>query len=45
MKTSWRKYQENSSDRISHAWAPLKMPVAQAQKSKTVTWLQKKGKT
>jgi hypothetical protein len=24
MKTLWRKNQENSSDRISHAWAPLK---------------------
>jgi hypothetical protein len=23
MKTLWRKNQENSSDRISHAWAPL----------------------
>ncbi len=23
MKTLWRKTQENSSDRISHAWAPL----------------------
>ncbi len=26
MKTLWRKNQENSSDRISHAWAPLKVP-------------------
>jgi hypothetical protein len=24
MKTLWRKNQENSTDRISHAWAPLK---------------------
>jgi hypothetical protein len=24
MKTLWRKNQENSSDRISHAWAPLR---------------------
>ncbi len=24
MKTVWRKNQENSSDRISHAWAPLR---------------------
>jgi len=23
MKTLWRKNQEKSSDRISHAWAPL----------------------
>jgi hypothetical protein len=23
MKTLWRKNQENPSDRISHAWAPL----------------------
>ncbi len=26
MKTLWRKNQENLSYRISHAWAPLKMP-------------------
>jgi hypothetical protein len=24
MKTLWRKNQENSSDRISHTWAPLR---------------------
>jgi len=25
MKTLWCKNQENPSDRISHAWAPLKV--------------------
>ncbi len=28
MKTLWRKNQENSSDRISHAWAPLRWSAA-----------------
>jgi hypothetical protein len=27
MKTLWRENQENSSDRISHAWAPLNYTV------------------
>jgi hypothetical protein len=27
MKTLWRKNQENYSDRISHAWAPLNISV------------------
>jgi hypothetical protein len=26
MRTLWRKNQENPSDRISHAWAPLRSP-------------------
>jgi hypothetical protein len=26
MKTLWCKNQENPSDRISHAWAPLRRP-------------------
>jgi hypothetical protein len=31
MKTLWRKNQENSSDRISHAWAPLKSKSAEIE--------------
>ncbi len=27
MKTLWRQNQENSSDRISHAWAPLNLVI------------------
>jgi hypothetical protein len=27
MKTLWRKNQENSSDGISHAWAPLNKTI------------------
>jgi hypothetical protein len=43
MKTLWRKNQENSSDRISHAWAPLnsgtlKMACVQPEGLKLV-WL------
>jgi hypothetical protein len=34
MKTLWCKNQENPSDRISHAWAPLRLSVHQFYKKK-----------
>jgi hypothetical protein len=36
MKTLWCKNQENPSDRISHAWAPLN-PVMYSEISKEVS--------
>jgi hypothetical protein len=43
MNTLWRKNQENSSDRISHAWAPLKVHLhhfskVKSQKEVTKQW-------
>ncbi len=36
MKTLWRKNQENSSDRISHAWAPLNMTKRKGLRTRKV---------